>query len=106
LAVAMKDSVAAANPLVVLPAIVKVPGEYLVTVILMAFVFGARFLGGTMVAVLAGGAYSTRSMSVLLISFAMRGLWSFVVIYLLTVNMRLLGILYLTKKDRLGWFSR
>lgn len=106
LAVAMKDSVAAANPLVVIPAILKVPGEYIVTVILMAAVMGARGAGGMMVALLTGGAVMTHNMSVLLISFAVRALWSFLVVYLLTVNMRLLGILYLTKKDRLGWFSR
>ncbi len=106
LAVAMKDSVAAANPLVVVPAIVKVPGEYLVTVILMGAVLGARIAGEAMVAFMTGGAMMTRSMSVLFTSFAVRAVWSLVVVYLLTINMRLLGILYLTKKDRLGWFSR
>ncbi len=106
LAVAMKDSVAAANPLVVIPAILKVPAEYFVTVILMGAVMGARVAGGTMVALMTGGAVMTHNMSVLLISFAVRAVWSFVVVYLLTINMRLLGILYLTKKDRLGWFSR
>jgi len=106
LAVAMKDSVAAANPLVVVPAILKVPGAYLVTVILMAGVVGARFAGAIVMTVMTGGAVMTHDMSVLLMGFAFRALWSFVVVYLLTINMRLLGILYVTKRDRLGWFSR
>ncbi len=106
LAVAMKDSVAAANPLVVVPAIVKVPWEYLVTVVLMAFVLGARIAGDLTVSLMTSGAVMTHNMSVLLTSFAVRAVWAFVVVYLLTINMRLLGNLYLTKKDRLGWFSR
>jgi len=43
----MKDSPIAGNPLVVLPAIVKVPLEYIVTVILMAAVIAVR-QGGEM----------------------------------------------------------
>jgi hypothetical protein len=27
-------------------------------------------------------------------------------LYLLTVDMRILGLLYLANKDRLGWFNR
>jgi len=27
-------------------------------------------------------------------------------VYLLTVNMRILGLLYVTKKQKLGWFNR
>jgi len=106
LAVAMKDSVAAANPLVVVPTILKVPMEYLVTVLVMGAVFGLRMLGGTIVTVMASGTYSTRSMNVLLITLGLRAFWSFVTVYLLAVNMRILGLLYLTKKDRFGWFSR
>lgn len=106
LAVAMKDSVAAANPLVVVPTIFKVPLEYLITVIVMGVVFGFRMLGGMVITVMAGGTYSTRSMNVLLITLGARAFWSFVTVYLLSVNMRILGLLYLTKKDRFGWFSR
>ncbi|HKQ39157.1 MAG TPA: FHA domain-containing protein, partial [Verrucomicrobiae bacterium] len=45
LAVAMKDNVAAANPLIVIPSIVRVPLEYLVTALLVAGIFGLRYLG-------------------------------------------------------------
>jgi hypothetical protein len=106
LAVAMKDSVAAANPLVVVPTIFKAPLDYLVTVFLMGTVFGFRLLGGIVVTMLAGTTYTTRNMNVLLIALGVRAFWSFLTVYLLTVNMRILGILYLTKKDRFGWFSR
>ncbi len=105
LAVAMKDSVLAANPLVVIPAMLKVPVEYIVTAILMASIFLVERIGDA----IAGGAqsvtYTTRDMNVLLITFGIRAAWSFISVYLLSVNMRVLGLLYLTKKDKLGWFS-
>jgi hypothetical protein len=104
LATAMKDTALAANPLIVLPGIMKVPLEYIVTVILMSSIFGVQQLGD----LIAGGAshvsLTTRSMSVLFISFGVRAIWSFLSVYFLTVNMRILGLLYVTKKDKLAWF--
>jgi hypothetical protein len=38
------------------------------------------------------------------LSFGIRIIWSFVSVYLLTVNMRILGLLYLTQKEKLGWY--
>lgn len=105
LAVAMKDTVAAANPLVVIPAILKVPAEYLVTTILLSAVFGTRFIGGTIAAAAKSEGLHTRDMSVLLLTFGLRAFWSFASVYLLTVGMRILGTLYVTKKQKLGWFS-
>jgi len=105
LAVAMKDSVGAANPMVVMPAIFRVPLEYLVTVILLGVAFGTRVLGGFVLTLFASDTYSTHSMSKLLLSLGLSAFWSFFVVYLLTVNMRTLGLLYLTKKERFGWFS-
>ena len=67
LAVSMKDSVAAANPLVVIPAILKVPAEYIVAVIVMGLVVGVRVLGQTIVSSLAGETFTTRKMDVLLL---------------------------------------
>jgi hypothetical protein len=32
--------------------------------------------------------------------------WSLVSLYLLTVGMRILGLLYVAKKDQLGWYDR
>ena len=106
LAVAMKDTVMAANPLVVIPAILKVPAEYLVTAIVLVSVFGMRQLGDFVTYQLKAQGYFTHSMSQLLTSFALRAIWSFASVYLLTVSMRILGLLYVTKKERLGWFNR
>ncbi len=104
LAAAMKDTALAANPLVVVPAIVKVPTEYIVTVILMTSIFGVQGLGD----IIAGGAGSvsltTRSMSTLFMAFGFQAVWSFLSVYLLSVNMRILGLLYVAKKEVLEWF--
>jgi len=32
--------------------------------------------------------------------------WNFVALYLLAVNMRILGLVYMTRKRRFGWFER
>lgn len=105
LAVAMKDSVLAANPLIVLPAILKVPGEYLLTVVLLALVFGFRSLGDLTMDTLFAASLTSKSMSTFLLMAAARGFWAFVSLYLLTVMMRILGLLYLTRKHKLAWFS-
>jgi hypothetical protein len=106
LAVAMKDTVLAANPLVVIPAILKVPLGYLVTCIVVIGVYLVRLLGDA----LAGGAqsvgYHTRDMSVMFLTFGLRAIWSLVRVYLLTVSMRILGLLYVTNKHKFGWFGQ
>ncbi len=104
LAVAMQDSVAAANPLVVIPAILKVPLEYFVTAILVTGVFVLRWAGDAATAVMSGVSMSTRSMSTLFMAFGVRALWAFASVYLLVVCMRILGLLYVTKKEKIGWF--
>ena len=105
LAAAMKDSALAANPLVVIPAILKVPLEYLVAAVLMAGAFGMRELGDLVMSGMKMVGYSTRDMSVLFMSFGLRAVWSFVSVYLLTVVMRVLGLLYVTNKHKFGWFA-
>jgi len=105
LAVAMKDTVMAANPLVVIPSILKVPLEYFVAAILLAGVFGLRAMGDFVVEIAKGAGYFTEDMTLLLVTFGIRAFWSFASVYLLTIGMRILGLLYLTKKDKLGWFS-
>ncbi len=106
LAVAMKDSVFAANPLVVIPTIFRIPLEYLVATILLIGVYGIRMLGDHISESAGGDMLSTRKMSVLFTSLGIQAVWSFISIYLLTVNMRILGLLYVTKKEKFGWFSR
>ncbi len=103
LAVAIKDNVMASNPLVVIPSILRVPLEYLVTTILVAGVFGVRWLGDAVSGTMAARALRTDSISEMLLLFGLRILWAFVSVYLLTVTMRILGLLYLTKREKLGW---
>jgi pSer/pThr/pTyr-binding forkhead associated (FHA) protein len=106
LAVATLDSAAAANPLVVVPSIFKVPLEYAVTVVLLGSVFGAWALGDFIIKLLfPANVMLTRSVAMLLASFGAKIFWGFVNLYLLTVTMRILGLLYLTRKEQLGWHS-
>jgi hypothetical protein len=43
------------------------------------------------------------SLSKMLLLFGFRTFWAFFSFYLLTVVIRILGLLYLTKRERLGW---
>jgi hypothetical protein len=103
LAVAIKDNVMAANPLVVVPSIVRVPLEYLVAAILLAGLFGIRWMGDALSSGMAHESLMTTSMTEMFLMFGFRAIWAFISVYLLTVTMRILGLLYLTKRDRLGW---
>jgi hypothetical protein len=103
LAVAIKDNPLAANPLIVVPSILRVPLAYLVTVMLFGTIFGITQLGNLIASGMSMVTFTTTSGTVLLMAIGFRLVWSFVSVYLLTVNMRILGLLYLTRKDDLGW---
>ncbi len=105
LAVAMKDSALACNPLVVFPAILKVPVGYLCTVMIVVGVFGLRLLGDFTMGLVQSEGYHTRQMSVLFISFGVRAIWGLARVYLLVVSMRVLGLLYASNKEKFGWFD-
>ena len=105
LAVAMKDSPLAGNPLVVLPAIVKVPLEYIVTVILLAVVIVIERGGEMALTAMFPKGMLTHSIATLFEMFGARILWNFVALYLLAVDMRILGLLYVTNKQKFGWFG-
>ena len=94
LAVAMLDTVFAVNPLVVVPTMFKVPLEYFMTL----FLFGAAFLVTWI-----GDAFLPL---VIPLRFVSAIISSFVGLYLLTVEMRVLGLLYFTNKHRFGWLNR
>jgi hypothetical protein len=106
LAVAMKDTALAANPLIVIPAIVKVPLGYLLTTIVVISLFALRLYGYFSTHFARAETYHTRHMSVLFESFALRAVWSLASVYLLTVAMRTLGLLYVTNKQKFGWYNR
>ena len=92
LAVAMTDSLSGLNPLVVIPAIAKVPKVYSVAFLIMLAVVAVK-----------GG------FSLLLAHFLPMPLptllGSTFGLYFLAVAMRVLGILYFTQRKKLAWFG-
>jgi hypothetical protein len=93
LAVVMFDSLAALNPLLVIPSISRVPGSYLFTVVLLAAVLAAKWCGDY---------FLPKLIPIPIVPFVLSTL---VGLYLLMVNARVLGLLYLVNKDRLAWFG-
>lgn len=106
LAVAMKDTLLAANPLIVIPAILKVPLGYLVTTVITIGVYAIRQVGDAILAMVKAQTTFTKSMSELFVTYGLRALWSLISVYLLVVSMRVLGLLYVTNKQKFGWFNR
>jgi hypothetical protein len=92
LVVGTTDNFLGLHPLVVVPSILRVIGPYLVVCLILAVLLGVRIGGGVL-------AISVR-----------RWVWpavvlEFVSLYLLCVEMRILGLLYYTNRERLNWFS-
>ncbi len=106
LSLAMLDSVAAANPLQVIPSILRVPREYLVVLVVLAVVFGIRALGDFAIVLLFPKGIATHSIAKLLGMFAAQAFWGLASLYMLTVGMRILGLLYATRKEQLAWYER
>jgi hypothetical protein len=117
LAVAVLDTVAAANPLQVVPSIFRVPLEYLVAVIALAGVLGMYALGNVVLLelfpresvihpMLVRRGAASPSIAQMLEMFAVRAFWGLASLYLLSVAMRILGLLYVTRKEKLGWQNR
>lgn len=105
LAVAMKDTVAAANPLIVIPAMMKVPGQYAITVVLLLIVFGIRQLSAMLSSSTGSKMMMTSNMAEFFMDAAIKALLGLIGVYLLTVTMRILGLFYNSSKDKLGWFA-
>jgi hypothetical protein len=94
MAVAMADSLSALNPLVILPSILKIPGAYLAAVMVLVAGVAASWLGDAVLPRL------------LPVPIILPVLGQFIGLYLATVEMRILGLLYRAKQDELGWFNR
>jgi hypothetical protein len=94
LGVAMFDSLAALNPLLILPSIFRIAGAYLVTVFLFACAVATSWLGDEVLAL------------ALPIPILPSIISNFLGLYLAVLEMRFLGLLYLTHKGRLRWFAR
>jgi hypothetical protein len=92
LAVATTDNFFALNPVVVIPSIVRVIGPYLVACAVLAVLLVARF--------------AVEWLAVLVrVPFVTALALSFASLYLLCIEMRILGLLFYCHRDRLGWFS-
>jgi hypothetical protein len=94
LAVAMFDTVTALNPMLVVPSIMKVSLQYLTACLLLGLVVLIRAFGAKLLRL------------IIPVMFVPDIISSFVGIYFLTVQCRILGLLYLTNRQRLGWFKR
>jgi hypothetical protein len=93
LAVAMFDSVAALNPLLVVPSIAKIPGSYLLTVALLGAVLAVK---------VSGDYFLPKAIPLPIVPSVISTLLG---LYLLIVEARILGLLYLVNKERLAWFG-
>ena len=93
LALAMLDSIVSANPLVVIPAIMRVPLEYLVVLVITGFIFAVKVAEGFLADLIPVPA---------LPDLIAAGIG----LYFLTVQGRMLGLMYYAKRDKLGWFNR
>jgi hypothetical protein len=96
LAIAMRNTVVAASPHVVVPAIGRVAGDYLVTIFLFGLVVVIGFLAQGALGSLGGG---------LLVGLLVGLVAKAASLYLLFVQMRLLGLLYFRRRRDLGWFD-
>lgn len=105
LAVAMKDSPLAANPLIVLPAMVKVPVQYGITVVLLLTVYGISALGDSLSSQAGHSMMMTKDMSTFFVNVGIKCALGLVSVYLLCVTMRILGLFYNASKEKLGWFN-
>jgi hypothetical protein len=106
LAVAMKDSPLAANPLIVLPAMMKVPGQYAITVVLLLIVYGISTVGDVVSGQAGHSMMFTKDMSTFFVNVGIKCALGLVSVYLLCVTMRILGLFYNDSKEKLGWFTR
>jgi hypothetical protein len=91
-AVAMYDSLGAVNPLLIVPSILKIPKEYAITIALFAVILTVRWVCVNVVPELLGIPYILPAI-----------IANFLGLYLLVVEMRILGLMCRTKKDELGW---
>lgn len=94
LALAMFDHLGALNPIALVWSILRVPLPYLAAATAFVLVFLLHwFVEGALV-------------SAIPVPFVPGLISALVYLYLVAVGMRILGLLYLTHKEELGWFNR
>lgn len=92
IAVTLFHTLLALNPVLVIGSILKAPLPYGIAALVFVAVYAISLFGQT---VLAGA-----------VPYAGPAMAGFVSLYLLVVDMRILGMLYHTNSDRLGWFEK
>ena len=93
LALAMFDDIVSANPLVVVPAIIRVPLEYLVVLVVTGVIFAVKVA-------------ETFLEDLIPVPVAPDLIIAGIGLYFLTVQGRMLGLMYYARRDKLGWFTR
>ena len=91
--ITMFDSLAALNPLLIMPSILKIRLAYGLAVAVLFAAYAVNWLGDRYLG------------SVIPIPIVPDVIAEFLSLYLVTVEMRVLGLLYWTKKEELGWFN-
>jgi hypothetical protein len=91
LGVAMADSMSGLNPLLVTSTILKVPGPYLIAVIVLGILVAVRMIIPVVLDMI----------PIPLVGWTMI---SFTTLLLLTIEMRILGVLYYTNRKKIGWY--
>jgi len=91
LGVAMSDSLSSLNPVFVLGSICKVPLQYLLACALLAFIVGLKW------------AIEVVLEKFVPLFFVRYVISSVLLLYFLIVEMRVLGLMYLWNRRKLGW---
>ena len=97
LAVAVSDNFVALSPHIVVPSLFRVFLPYTVAFLMLATLFALRLAGGWVAHLIPLEAFFWK-----LLATVIMGLVS---LYLLTVNMRVLGLLFRSYRARLGWLG-
>ena len=91
LTVAMSGNFLALNPLVVIPAIMRAPFDYIICLVAFMLVVG---LGAV-----------TKQLLALPVPFVGPAIQIFLTLYFMLVEMRLLGLFYNANEDNLNWYT-
>ncbi len=106
LAVAILDSLGAANPLIVVPAIVRLPGKYLLSLVPLVGMAAVQWFGAWSLHRLFPERWTTHEMGAFMAMISIMGLLSFLTLYLLVLSVHLLGLIFVTSKSELRLLGR
>ncbi len=81
------------NPLLVIPSILKIFPAYLVACLFLGLIVGVKVLGQFLLGLIP-------------VPFVPNLIVGFLSLYFLTVQMRVLGLMYHANREHLGWFKR